>query len=221
MKTDTNTVKAQILSQYDVFETIPKVADVKAEINGTEYRVKIHKGSVTKIVADRKAVLTPSTNDEALAFIDDLVHPTGEQKIDPVVGKTKKTSKKTKVVVDDKWIAHLVERANESTLLSDGDQIRFRVATSHGRPVCAHIDLYQDDQKVATAGIHHRIGFATRGVNGKWLKQVDEAIKEIYRKVGDVTMLKSEDAMVRMKKDDRIVDAQGSIQGVLELIQSI
>jgi hypothetical protein len=218
-----NTVKTEILSNYDVFTSIPKVADVKAEIKGTEYRVRIKKGEITRILADRKPIWTPQDDIDAMKFIDDLVHPVAEQKVTAVVEdeKPKKTTKKTtKVVVDDKWIDFLQEKANESEFLREGDEIRFRVARSHGKPVCAHVDLYTDGEKVATAGVHHRIGFATRGVDDRWTSRVEAAIKEIYRKIGDGRIIKKDGATVKVE-NDVIQDAEGPISAVLGIIENL
>jgi len=239
-----NTVKTQILSNYDVFETIPKVADVKAEIKGKEYRVKIKKGEITKILADRKAVWTPNDDVDAMKFIDDLVHPVAELKIEAPKAEPKKKAPKAKkekvipkaepkkkapkakkekakkIVIDDKWIAFLQEKANESEFLQEGDEVRFRVATSHGKPVCAHVDLYTEGEKVATAGVHHRVGFATRGVDERWTSRVDAAIKEIYRKVGNGRMIKKDGAVVRVE-DNVIQNAEGPISAVLDIIENL
>lgn len=230
-----NTVKTQILDTFSVFSPIAKVADVKAEIKGKEYRVKISKGTITKIVSDRKAIWTPESDQEAMVFIDDLVHPKAELKVDKVesvedvkeieetdkvVDMPKKTQKKQKVVVDDKWIAFLEEKANETDLLKEGDTIHLRVARSHGKPVCAHVDLYTDNEKVATAGIHHRIGFATKGIDDKWTSRVEAAIKEIYRKIGNGRMIKSGKATVRIN-DDEIQNAEGTIIDVLSILESL
>jgi hypothetical protein len=223
MKAKANAVKTEILSNYDVFTSIPKVADVKAEIKGTEYRVKIKKGEITKILADRKAVWTPQDDVDAMKFIDDLVHPVAEQKIDAAVEEKpakKEAPKKEKVVVDDKWINFLQEKANESDLLREGDEIRFRVARSHGKPVCAHVDLYTEGEKVATAGIRHRVGFATRGVDDRWTNRVNAAIKEIYRKIGDGRLIKKGGALVRIE-DDLIRNAEGPISAVLDIIENL
>jgi hypothetical protein len=94
------------------------------------------------------------------------------------------------------------------------------VARSHGKPVCAHVDLYTEGEKVATAGIHHRIGFATRGVDDRWTNRVDAAIKEIYRKIGDGRLIKKDGALVRIE-DDLIRNAEGPISAVLDIIENL
>jgi len=206
-----NTVKAQILDTFSVFSPIAKVADVKAEIKGTNYRVKIKRGEITKIMADRKAVWTPDSDKEAMAFIEDLVHPVADLKVDADKSKTK---------VNDAWISYLEKKANESSLLKENDEVKLRVARSHGKPVCAHVDLYTMGEKIATAGIHHRIGFATKGVDDKWMTRVEAGIKEIYRKVGNGRMIKKGNATVRIE-DDKIQNAEGPIEDVLSILESL
>jgi len=220
-----NTVKTQILDTYSAFTAIAKVADVKAEIKGTNYRVNIKKGEVTKITADRKPIWTPEDSIDAISFIDGLVHPVAEKKIDAGPDKTvkKESAKETKSsrkVIDSKWIAHLVEEANKSPELQEGDEIRFRVATSHGKPVCAHVDLYTNDEKIATAGVHHRVGFAAMGINQRWTDRVNIAIKSIYGRIGNGKLIKNDGAVVKVD-DGKIVSAEGTVAAVLELIESI
>jgi len=227
----TSTIKTQILDNYTAFSPIAKVADVQAEIKGTKYRVKITKGEVTKIMADRKAVWTPAAEEDAITFIDKLVHPVAAKKIEPkteavVKPTTKKatsTAKKEKTsrrVIDSKWIAHLVEEANKSPYLQEGDEIRFRVATSHGKPVCAHIDLYTDGEKIATAGIYHRVGFASTGITARWTDRVDAAIKHIYSRIGTGQMIKKDGAVVKVDNGS-IVSAEGPVTAVLAILKSV
>jgi len=247
----TNTVKAQILDTYNAFSPISRVADVKAEIKGTNYRVKIYKGEVTQIMADKKSVWTPEADVDAITFIDNLVHPVAEKKKaakeekaaekktakeekaaekkaakdEKKAAKAKKAAEKkankvTRKVIDDKWVAHLVEEANKSPELQKGDEIKFRVATSHGKPVCAHIDLYTDDEKLATAGIHHRIGFAAMGIDKRWTDRVDAAIKSIYQRIGSGQMIKKEGAVVKVD-DGKIVSAVGTVSAVLSILKTL
>jgi len=222
----TNTIKAQILDTFSDFSAIAKTADVKADVKGTAYRVNIKKGEVTCIRADRKAIWTPESEVDALAFIDTLVHPVAEKKIDAqpeeTVKKesTPKKAKATRKVIDSKWIAHLVEEANKSPELQEEDEIRFRVATSHGKPVCAHVDLYTDGEKIATAGIHHRVGFAATGINQNWTDRVNTAIRSIYTRIGNGKMIKLNKAVVKVD-GDKITSAEGSVADVLAIISNI
>lgn len=209
------TIKTEILNRYEgIFEPVKKVADLKGVIDGVEYRVKIKSGEATKVVSNRKTVWTPEDGD-VFDFIKSIVFPKVDRK------KTTETqAKKAKVVVDDKWIAHLEEVANESEHIQEGDRIKFRVATSHGKPVCAHVDLYRDDTKVATAGVHHRIGFATRGINDKWIGRVNDAIKAIYSKIGNQSIHTKGDAKISVS-DGKITHAEGPINDVLALLSDM
>lgn len=209
-------IKKEILDRYDVFEPVKKAADLKGTIGGVEYRVKIQKGEAVKVMANRKAVWTPDDGD-LMGFIHNLVYPDNGRK---KTADAPEAPKKAKVVVDDRWIAHLEEVANETANLKDGDEIKFRVARSHGKPVCAHIDLYRDGTKVGTAGVHYRVGFATRGINDRWKSRVVEAAKEIYRKIGNSTLHTRGDAKVAVE-EGQIVSAEGPVSDVLALLKTL
>jgi hypothetical protein len=219
-------VKEQILSNYDAFSPIPKVADVKADIKGTHYRVCIRKNAITKVTADRKPIWTPESDKDPLKLIDDIIYPVAEVRssadiVDIGTNTDKKADRASvKKLIDKLHIQKLVTEANKSTLLKEGDEVRFRVATSHGKPICAHIDLYNGDTKLATAGVHHRIGFAARGLKQKWYDQVDAAIAAIYAKLGNTRHLKRGKAMVQMD-DKKILDASGNIGDLIDILESL
>lgn len=123
--------------------------------------------------------------------------------------------------VNAEWLAVLTTEANKVKGIQEGDEIRFRVATSNGNPVCAHIDLHRDGKKVATAGIHHRVSFCTRGITPRWLTRVEQAVSAIYKNIGTTNIYKSADAMVHMNADGSVKKAEGTMEGLLELFKTI
>ncbi len=230
-----NTIKTQIIEMYPQFGKVAGAADVKATIRGQEYKVVIKKGEAQKVMSNRKSVWIPDADSDILGFLDSLIHPSTKKKTD-IVKKEESTTltvlpekkeatskKKEKVprqIVDDKWVTFLREEANKSDQLDDGDTIDLRVATSHGKPVCAHVDMLRDGKKIMTAGTHNRVGFATRGVTDKWKDQIEVAIKVIYKKLGDATIIRKGDSKIKLK-DGKVVNASGSISHVLDMVNTL
>jgi hypothetical protein len=245
MKTSTNNttvttaaVKAQITAQFPQFTPVsPKIGDLNGVIGGKEYRVKIKSGEVLGVFADKQPVWTPDADTSVLEFIEKIVHPraqakktaapveTGVDKVKTAKVKVAKEPKEPQPEIDAAWIAKLEENANAACTLHTGDTVVFRVATSHGKPVCAHVDLYRMDsdqkrEKIGTAGIHHRVGFARRGVDVKWTKQVQEAVQAIYRNLSKVTVLRQGSSQVEMDGNS-VVKAHGKVKDILSILSTL
>lgn len=90
--------------------------------------------------------------------------------------------------VTDDHISYLTRMANTSPSLSAGHTVRLRVATSHGRPVCAELDLYDGDTRLATAGRKKRLNFAIRSSTSEWLTRADKAVQHAYLNMLDAAV---------------------------------
>lgn len=176
----------------------------------------------TETTNENQVVETPNENQvvETGNTVEDLINKAKAQGTKaPKVKKIK--AAKEHHEVNAEWLAVLTTEANKVKGIQAGDEIRFRVATSNGNPVCAHIDLHRDGKKVATAGIHHRVSFCTRGITPRWLTRVEQAVGAIYKNIGTTNIYKSADAMVHMNADGSVKKAEGTMEGLLELFKTI
>jgi len=209
----TNNVKTQIQTQFpNTFQALDKVADLKATIGGSEVRVYISGGAVKKVTKDKKAVWTTESKKNPVAFLKTL--------IDPKAPKARKTKERKRVDITPEWIQTLNDEANKSPKVQEGDRVNLRVATSHGRPVCAHVDIHRGDEKLGTAGIHFRIGFATSGITDKWRGRINEAVEAVYKKEVGTHTIRNGEAVAKVR-DNQIVSASGTVTGLLELLQTM
>ena len=90
-----------------------------------------------------------------------------------------------KAEVNTEWIQKLTGAANDAAELRENDTVVLRIATSTGRPVCAHLDIHHDGSKIGTAGTSHRLSFATSGIDTDWTNRVVAGVVEAYRKIDE------------------------------------
>ena len=167
-----STVKAMILDRFPQFSPIKKVADVQAELDGHMIRIIIKKDEVQHIKRDQKVVWSHQDG-AVLDYISSLIPKP----------KVAKKSTNSRISVTPEWIAHLESVAQQVPLLREGHNIKMRVATSHGKPVTACIDIHEGEKKLASGGRPYKVNFATNGIDADWMTRVNKATEIAYQKI--------------------------------------
>ena len=113
---------------------------------------------------------------EGLAALANAPEPQISETVRPPASKK---GKLVRVIVDEEWISHLTELANNrygETEQFGHATISFTITRSKGKPVCMTPKLSYPDGTIRSAGDKHRVGFFGNKKFEQWYEKLEKSL---------------------------------------------